>query len=38
MGANFVIRSTCLEALDGCFTDLVQRLEAEGREVMRDAI
>jgi len=38
VGANFVIRSTSEEALDGCFSDLVARLEAEGREVMREAI
>lgn len=37
-GANFVIRSTSEEALDRCFADLVGRLEAEGREVAREAI
>jgi molybdenum cofactor synthesis domain-containing protein len=37
-GANFVIRSTSQEALDRCFADLVERLEAEGREVAREAI
>jgi len=37
VGASFVIRSTSQEALDGCFTDLVGRLEAEGRELIPDA-
>ena len=37
-GANFVIRSTSQEALDCCFNDLAQRLEADGREVVLEAI
>jgi molybdenum cofactor synthesis domain-containing protein len=36
VGANFVIRSTSKEALDACFADLAARLDAEGREVVRD--
>ena len=38
VGANFVIRSTSEEALDGCFANLMSRLLAEGRDVMPDAI
>jgi molybdenum cofactor synthesis domain-containing protein len=36
VGANFVIRSISEEALDGCFADLAERLEADGREVVRE--
>ena len=38
VGANFVIRSTDAAALDACFEDLAARLQAEGREVVREAI
>ncbi|HEY0626023.1 MAG TPA: molybdopterin-binding protein [Allosphingosinicella sp.] len=38
VGANFVIRSTDEGALDACCEDLAGRLEADGREVVREAI
>ena len=38
VGANFVVRSTEIPALDACVGDLVQRLEATGREVVREGI
>ena len=38
VGANFVIRSTDAEALGRCRADLVARLEADGREVVREVI
>ncbi|MDB5692981.1 MAG: competence/damage-inducible protein [Alphaproteobacteria bacterium] len=38
VGANFVIRSTDAAALDACAEDLVARLEAGGREVVRDGV
>ncbi|HEY0149588.1 MAG TPA: molybdopterin-binding protein [Allosphingosinicella sp.] len=38
VGANFVIRSTDAERLAGCEEDLVARLEADGREVVRGGI
>jgi molybdenum cofactor synthesis domain-containing protein len=33
IGANFVVRATDAALLDGCATELAQRLEAAGREV-----
>jgi molybdopterin-biosynthesis enzyme MoeA-like protein len=36
-GADFVIRSTDEEALEACEQDLVRRLEASGREAVREA-
>ena len=38
VGANFVIRSTDAEALADCESNLVERLEAEGRGVVREGI
>jgi molybdenum cofactor synthesis domain-containing protein len=38
VGANFVVRSTETPALEACLADLVQRLLAAGREVVRDGI
>jgi molybdenum cofactor synthesis domain-containing protein len=38
VGANFVIRSTEEAALAACETDLAERLEQEGRAVVRDGI
>jgi molybdenum cofactor synthesis domain-containing protein len=38
VGANFVIRSTDEAALDACEAELVARLEAEGRAVVRGGI
>jgi molybdenum cofactor synthesis domain-containing protein len=38
VGANFVIRSTDAAALDDCESNLLQRLEIEGRHVVRDGI
>jgi molybdenum cofactor synthesis domain-containing protein len=38
VGANFVIRSTDEAALEACESDLVERLETEGRQVVRDGI
>jgi hypothetical protein len=38
VGANFVIRSTDAERLAACEDDLVARLEADGREIVRSAI
>jgi len=38
VGANFVVRSTEAKALDQCLVDLAGRLEAEGREVIRQEI
>ncbi|HYI41450.1 MAG TPA: molybdopterin-binding protein [Allosphingosinicella sp.] len=38
VGANFVIRSVEEEALAECETNLVERLEAEGRAVVREGI
>jgi molybdenum cofactor synthesis domain-containing protein len=38
VGANFVIRSTDEAALAGCVSNLVERLEEAGREVVRDGI
>jgi molybdenum cofactor synthesis domain-containing protein len=38
VGANFVVRSIDPEALERCCSDLVARLEAEGRDVDREAI
>jgi molybdopterin-biosynthesis enzyme MoeA-like protein len=38
VGANFVIRSVEEAALAECETELVARLEAEGREVVREGI
>jgi molybdenum cofactor synthesis domain-containing protein len=38
VGANFVVRSTEAEALDACCEDLIRRLEAAGREVVREGI
>ncbi len=38
VGANFVIRSTDAAALAACETDLMARLESEGRDVVREGI
>jgi molybdenum cofactor synthesis domain-containing protein len=38
VGANFVVRSTDPAALEACSDDLAARLEAEGREIVRDGI
>ena len=38
VGANFVVRSTDENALQDCVHDLVQRLEADGREVAAEGI
>ena len=38
VGANFVVRSTEPLALEACCGDMVQQLEAAGREVVRDGI
>jgi molybdenum cofactor synthesis domain-containing protein len=38
VGANFVIRSTETAALDACEAELVARLEADGRELVRGGI
>jgi molybdopterin-biosynthesis enzyme MoeA-like protein len=38
VGANFVIRSTDSAALAECESALVERLEAEGRNVVREGI
>jgi molybdenum cofactor synthesis domain-containing protein len=38
VGANFVIRSTAAERLAACEEDLVARLEADGRELVRGGI
>ena len=38
VGANFVVRSTEPLALEACCGDLIQQLEAAGREVVRDGI
>ncbi len=38
VGANFVVRSTEKAALDACCDDLLEGLEAAGREVVRDGI
>jgi molybdenum cofactor synthesis domain-containing protein len=38
VGANFVIRSTEEEALAACEADLLARLEADGREVVRGGV
>jgi molybdopterin-biosynthesis enzyme MoeA-like protein len=38
VGANFVIRSTDTAALAACESNLTERLEEEGREVVRDGI
>jgi molybdenum cofactor synthesis domain-containing protein len=38
VGANFVIRSTDAGRLAACEDDLVARLEADGREIVRSAI
>jgi molybdenum cofactor synthesis domain-containing protein len=38
VGANFVVRSTDEKALQDCVCDLIQRLEAEGREVAAEGI
>lgn len=38
VGANFVIRSTDEGALEACASDLAQRLEAAGREIVADGI
>jgi len=37
-GANFVVRSTDPERLDGCVTDLIARLQAAGRDVAPEGI
>jgi molybdenum cofactor synthesis domain-containing protein len=37
-GANFVVRSTDPERLEGCRRDLLERLRADGREVVEGAI
>ena len=38
VGANFVVRSTDAEVLEACERDLAARLEAEGRQVVREGI
>ena len=38
VGANFVVRATDQAVVDACVSDLVARLEAEGREVTRGGI
>ena len=38
VGANFVIRSTEAKRLAACEEDLVARLEADGREIMRGGV
>jgi molybdenum cofactor synthesis domain-containing protein len=38
VGANFVIRSTEEERLAACESDLIERLEAAGREVVRGGV
>ena len=38
VGANFVIRSADAEALEECWRDLVSRLEADGREAVREVV
>ena len=38
VGANFVVRSTERDLLDACAEDLAGRLDAEGREVVREGI
>ena len=38
VGANFVVRSTERELLDACAEDLAGRLDADGREVVREGI
>jgi molybdenum cofactor synthesis domain-containing protein len=38
VGANFVIRSTDEAALGACEADLAERLEGEGRQVVREGI
>jgi molybdenum cofactor synthesis domain-containing protein len=38
VGANFVVRSTEPLALEACCSDLAQRLQAAGREIVRDGI
>ena len=38
VGANFVVRSTERDLLDACAEDLAGRLDADGREVVREGI
>ena len=38
VGANFVVRSTERDMLDACAEDLAGRLDADGREVVREGI
>ena len=38
VGANFVVRSTARDLLDACAEDLAGRLDADGREVVREGI
>jgi molybdenum cofactor synthesis domain-containing protein len=38
VGANFVIRATDPAVLDACATDLIARLEAEGREIVAGGV
>ena len=38
VGANFVVRSTDADVLDGCIADLIARLEEGGRMIVREGI
>ena len=38
VGANFVVRSTDADVLDGCIADLIGRLEEGGRMIVREGI
>jgi len=37
-GANFVVRATDAQMVDGCIADLTAQLEAQGREVVAGGI